>query len=106
MARPTASELLYWFDLTRPGQPMGSKTLSDQRIGYGTQFARMGDLNGSGLPVWEPTQHRNGRVSLPYHRRRCPGFGLCPRHACGFWGELLGQYSAASARCELSSGGG
>ena len=25
MARPTASELLYWFDLTRPGQPMGSK---------------------------------------------------------------------------------
>lgn len=52
-----ASELQYLFAL--PGTPVPSpgfsaaqEKLSDAMVSYWTQFARTGDPNGSGLPVW------------------------------------------------------
>ena len=52
-----SSDLWYWFGTLENGwRPMEKKdyALSEQMTDYLTNFAKSGDPNGDGLPVWEP----------------------------------------------------
>ena len=58
------ADLWYWFGTLdhawRPFTP-ADRALSDAMIGYLVNFARTGNPNGAGLPLWEPAQ-TGGRV--------------------------------------------
>lgn len=60
-----ASDLWYWFGtLKKSWRPWGKKDyeISNQMIGYLTNFARTGNPNGDGLPIWKPVDDSNTQV--------------------------------------------
>ncbi|MHB8575498.1 MAG: carboxylesterase/lipase family protein [Dehalococcoidia bacterium] len=89
-----ATELLYlWRDPARQGGlglggavPAASRALSDQMIGYWTQFAATGNPNRSGLPDWP--RFRGSTETL----RLVPGAvqpeDIAALHHCTFWQTL------------------
>ena len=60
-----SSDLWYWFGtLDRCWRPMEEKdySLSEQMTDYLTNFAKSGDPNGSGLPLWMPSKSGTLRI--------------------------------------------
>jgi para-nitrobenzyl esterase len=60
-----SSDLWYWFGtLDRCWRPMEEKdySLSEQMTDYLTNFAKSGDPNGSGLPLWTPSKSGTLRI--------------------------------------------
>lgn len=60
-----SSDLWYWFGTLDKGwRPFTSKDydLSEQMVSYLTNFAKSGNPNGNGLPIWNPTNHKNKKV--------------------------------------------
>lgn len=64
-----SSELWYTFrTLDRCWRPFTEEDyrLSDQMLGYWTNFIKNGDPNGSGLPVWDPCRKERDVVKIFY----------------------------------------
>lgn len=60
-----SSDLWYWFGtLDHCWRPMTAKDrlLSEQMVQYLTNFAKAGNPNGGGLPVWEPIRKGQSKV--------------------------------------------
>ncbi|MEV0263813.1 carboxylesterase family protein [Streptomyces sp. NPDC050617] len=88
-----ASDLNYLFDHAG-GQPAelnpAQRALKKAMIGYWTRFARTGDPNGAGAPVWRPWHGEGQGTSLSL----APGTGkITPvdaraEHHCAFWSTV------------------
>jgi para-nitrobenzyl esterase len=75
----------YWFDLLRPADRSPTNVaLSTTMRAYFTNFARTGDPNGPGLPVWTPVAS-SPRTVLNLATPLQPNFDAFAEHRCGFW---------------------
>jgi para-nitrobenzyl esterase len=87
-----AMELPYLFRLGGYDFPMSEpqQTLSNQMIDYWTAFARTGNPNGSGRPLWSPTGVREvkGLSLAPTDQSGIQQVNLSAEHQCGFWSGL------------------
>ncbi len=62
-----SSELWYMFGtLGKSWRPMEAADyeLSERMVGYWTNFAKTGDPNGSGLPMWKPCTEKDAHVQI------------------------------------------
>jgi para-nitrobenzyl esterase len=96
-----ASELQYIFPVANPTglglnlarTPLDSEQqkLSDQMVGYWTEFARSGSPNGHGQPFW-PRFHRDRQVMLSLvEPSPTPETNFATAHQCDFWDTLGGR---------------
>jgi para-nitrobenzyl esterase len=96
-----ASEIQYIFPFANPSgfglnlaqTPLDTdqQKLSDRMIGYWTEFAKSGNPNGSGPPVWQRF-HRDRQVMLslvPPTPTSETNFATA--HQCDFWDTLTGR---------------
>ena len=92
------SELLYLFKLTWPGQLDGQQQeLSDTMIGYWSQFAKTGDPNRSGLPLWRQYDAATDEFLSLVPPSPMPEFQFSADHKCDFWAYLLGANAQPAA---------
>jgi para-nitrobenzyl esterase len=90
------SELQYLFTLTWPGQlDPQQQELSNTMVGYWSQFAKVGDPNGSSLPFWRPYDPTVDEFISLVPPSPMPEFGFATDHKCDFWSTL---YSANAQR--------
>jgi para-nitrobenzyl esterase len=90
-----ASELLYLFKLTWPGQlDAKQRKLSNSMIRYWTQFAKSGDPNRSGTPFWPHYEAAKDGFQSLVTPLPLTEFEFAADHKCDFWAALFG----ASAR--------
>lgn len=93
------SELRYLFDLTWPGELDGQQQeLSHRMISYWTQFAKVGDPNGSGLPLWRPYDATTDEFLSFVPPSPMPEFEFAADHRCDFWAYLLGAGAQPATR--------
>ena len=92
-----ASELVYVFGtpLTGLADPAAfspaQQTLSRQIGQYWTNFARTGNPNGAGLPIWPPLTAQNPGVLLLQPGGNTVSSDFTARHNCAFWDALDGR---------------
>ena len=80
------SELLYLFDLTWPGElDEQQQELSDRMISYWTQFAKVGEPNRSGLPLWRAYDASTDEFLSFVPPSPMPEFEFAADHKCDFW---------------------
>jgi para-nitrobenzyl esterase len=81
-----AFELPYLFDLggSHLLQTPAQERLADQMIGYWSNFARTGNPNGPGLPLWLPMLIGNSQTLESGPGRPGP-VDLSTRHNCDLW---------------------
>ena len=95
-----ASELQYIFPVANPTgvglnlarMPLDSEqqTLSDQMVGYWTEFAKSGNPNGHGQPFW-PRFHRDRQAILSLvEPSPTSETNFATAHQCDFWEALAG----------------
>jgi para-nitrobenzyl esterase len=86
-----ASELRYLFKLKWPGLLDSEQSeLSENMVRYWTQFAKVGNPNSTGAPLWPPYDSaQDGFQSL---MPPVPGteFEFAMDHRCDFWAGLFG----------------
>ena len=88
---PTASPSGFGLNLPQTPLTPNQQKLSDQMVGYWTQFASAGDPNGHGQPNW-PRFNRNQQamVSLvPPNSTTETNFATV--HQCAFWDAVSGR---------------
>ena len=86
-----ASELLYLFKLTWPGQlDAEQRTLSNNMIRYWTQFAKSGDPNSSGVPFWTQYDTTTDQFQSLLPPSPTTEFEFATDHKCDFWATLFG----------------
>jgi para-nitrobenzyl esterase len=96
-----ASELQYIFPVANPTglgfnlatTPLDSEQqkLSDQMVGYWTEFAKSGNPNGHGQPFWSGF-HRDRQVMLSLvEPRPISETNFATTHQCDFWDTLAGR---------------
>jgi para-nitrobenzyl esterase len=86
-----AAELPYLFDLKKLGAlPSAAQKLSQQMIGYWTNFAINGDPNGSGNPPWAKFTGSSGTLQalLPAGSETLASASFAADHHCGFWNTI------------------
>lgn len=86
------AELPYVFNnlktLDRPWQP-ADRTLADQMSSYWVNFAKTGNPNGKGLPVWAPVdKNSHATMELGAHAGPMP---LADSARLAFWREFLAK---------------
>ena len=65
--------------------------LSDRMVGYWTEFAKNGDPNGSGQPLW-PRFRRDHQLFLSFvPRTPTTETNFETAHQCDFWDTLTGR---------------
>jgi para-nitrobenzyl esterase len=96
------SELQYLFPVASPTTGVGlnrptvpllpeQQKLSDRMVGYWTQFAKSGNPNGQGQPVWRPF-NRNQQVMLSLvEPSPTSETNFATTHRCDFWDTLMGR---------------
>ena len=88
---PTANPSGLGLNLAQAPLDANQEKLSDRMVGYWTEFARQGDPNGSGQPIW-PRFHRDGQVLqalVPPTPTTEANFATA--HQCNFWDNLVGR---------------
>jgi para-nitrobenzyl esterase len=96
-----ASEIQYLFPVANPSgyglnlpqTPLDTRQekLSDQMVGYWTEFAKNGDPNGHGQPNW-PHFRRDHQVFLSLvPRNPTTETSFAKDHQCDFWDTLAGR---------------
>jgi para-nitrobenzyl esterase len=89
-----ASELRYLFKLTRPGQlDAKQQKLSANMVRYWAQFAKSGDPNSAGMPLWplyDPAVDEFESLVPPSPMGE---FEFATDHQCNFWAQLFGAAS-------------
>ncbi|MBV9562865.1 MAG: carboxylesterase family protein [Bradyrhizobium sp.] len=88
---PTANPSGLGLNLAQTPLDANQQKLSDQMVGYWTEFARNGDPNGPGQPHW-PRFHRDRQAWLSLVPPR-PGTetSFATVHQCDFWDGLAGR---------------
>jgi para-nitrobenzyl esterase len=86
------AEVPYAYDnlsfVHRPWEPV-DYNLSDEMSSYWANFAKTGDPNGVGLPLWEPFESTRERIMV---FGRQPAMGTIPdRGALDFWYHKVQQ---------------
>jgi para-nitrobenzyl esterase len=79
-----------WNNVAPPsgkGLVPASQTLSTTMIGYWTNFAKNGDPNGPGLPMWPPYKLDTDVMQLA-PRAVATGIDVGAEHKCPFWNSL------------------
>jgi para-nitrobenzyl esterase len=90
-----ASELLYLFKLTWPGQlDAQQRKLSDNMVGYWTQFAKSGDPNSLDTPLWPRYDATTDEFQSLVPPSPVGEFEFATDHKCDFWAELFGAGSS------------
>jgi len=85
-----ASELLYLFKLTRPGElDAQQQILSDNMVRYWVQFARSGNPNAPGLPLWPRYDNPTDKFQSLLPPSPMPEFQFASDHKCDFWARLF-----------------
>jgi para-nitrobenzyl esterase len=86
-----ASELLYLFKLTWPGQlDEQQQELSDSMITYWTQLAKVGNPNSSDLPLWRQYHDATDEFQSLEPPLPMSESGFAADHKCNFWASLFG----------------
>ena len=86
-----ASELLYLFKLTWPGQlDSDQQKLSEGMIRYWTQFAEAGDPNVWGMPFWRQYDATTDEFQSLVPPSPAAEFEFAADHKCDFWAALFG----------------
>jgi para-nitrobenzyl esterase len=86
-----ASELLYLFKLTWPGQLNAEqRKLSNNMIRYWTQFAKSGDPNSSGVPFWPQYDTTTDEFQSLLPPSPTTELEFATDHKCDFWATLFG----------------
>jgi para-nitrobenzyl esterase len=94
-----ASELLYLFKLTWPGQlDAQQRKLSNIMIHYWTQFAKFGDPNSPGASFWPRYDVRTDEFQSLVPPSPLTEFGFAIHHKCDFWASLLGASTRHAVR--------
>ena len=94
-----ASELLYLFKSTWPGQLDEQQyQLSDSMISYWTKFAKVGDPNSSDLPSWRQYQDATDEFQSLVPPLAMSESGFAADHKCVFWASLFGANAQPAAR--------
>ncbi len=88
---PTANPSGLGLNLPQLPLDANQQKLSDRMVGYWTEFARNGDPNGHGQPLW-PRFHRDRQVIqslVPPNPTTETNFATA--HQCDFWDTLSGR---------------
>jgi para-nitrobenzyl esterase len=88
---PTANPSGFGLNLPQTPLDVNQQKLSDHMVGYWTEFARSGDPNGLGRPLW-PGFHRDRQVMqsfVPPPPTTETNFATA--HQCDFWDALSGR---------------
>ena len=96
-----ASEIQYLFPISNPSGfglnlaqtplDVNQQKLSDRMVGYWTTFARNGDPNSFGQPIW-PRFHRDRQVVLSLvPPTPATETNFATAHQCDFWDNLSGR---------------
>jgi para-nitrobenzyl esterase len=79
------SELPYLFDMVQ-GMTTSQKNLSDQMVKYWTTFAKTGNPNGSGTPVWPAFTAGSEQAQRLTSEGTRPISTFSAEHRCRLWG--------------------
>ncbi len=96
-----ASEIQYLFPVANPSgfglnlpqTPLdaGQQKLSDQMVGYWTEFAKNGDPNGHGQPNWPRFRRDHQSFLSLVPRAPTTKTDFAKDHQCDFWDTLAGR---------------
>ena len=83
------SEIQYVFDtdsaVPSPGFTPDQQALADQMVDYWTDFAKRGDPNDSGSPVWTAYSNATETIQTLALSGVQPTTAFAATHKCGFW---------------------
>jgi para-nitrobenzyl esterase len=81
------------FGLNLPQTPLDAnqQKLSDAMVGYWTQFARSGDPNGRGQPVWPSFNRQTQTMQSLVPPTPTSETNFAAVHQCDFWDALSGR---------------
>lgn len=81
-----SADLSYWFSQFRTqDQTASNLALSVSMRSYLANFARTGNPNGSGLPMWATVAANGGKV-MSFATPLVPGADAATAHKCSYWG--------------------
>jgi para-nitrobenzyl esterase len=81
-----SSDTAYWFGQFQDSDKTPSNlTLSAAMRGYLANFARTGNPNGNGLPMWKPLAENAGKV-MDFASPLIQDIDAATNHHCPFWG--------------------
>ena len=88
---PTASPSGFGLNLPQTPLDASQQKLSDQMVGYWTTFARNGDPNGPGQPIWQHFNRIQQQMQslVPPTPTTETNFAIV--HQCDFWDALSGR---------------
>jgi para-nitrobenzyl esterase len=88
---PTANPSGLGLNLAQTPLDTNQQKLSDRMVGYWTEFAKNGDPNGSGQPLW-PRFRRDHQLFLSFvPRTPTTETNFETAHQCDFWDTLTGR---------------
>ena len=88
---PTANPSGFGLNLAQTPLDVNQQKLSDHMVGYWTEFARSGDPNGIGQPLW-PGFHRDRQVMQSFvPPTPTTETNFATAHQCDFWDALSGR---------------
>jgi para-nitrobenzyl esterase len=88
---PTANPSGFGLNLVQTPLDTNQQKLSDRMVGYWTEFAKNGDPNGSGQPLW-PRFRRDHQLFLSFvPRTPTTETNFETAHQCDFWDTLTGR---------------